>query len=41
MYNLVTTFLDNKFVDDEYKEIMMSIPPEHTDYRIYVKGEWE
>ena len=40
MYNLVTTFLDNKFVDDEYKEIMMSIPPEHPDYRIYVKGEW-
>ena len=40
MFNLITTFNDNKFIDKEYKEIMMEIPPSHPDYRIYVLGEW-
>lgn len=40
MFNLVTTFNDNKFIDEDYKSTMREIPPEHGDYRIYVLGEW-
>jgi len=40
MYNLVTTYKDNKFVDDAYKYKMESIPKNHPNYRIYTLGEW-
>ncbi len=38
---LKTTYLDNKFIDDEYREMLESLKDEdYNFYRVYCLGEW-
>lgn len=41
MFNLVTTYRDNKFLDEQYKQKLEKLINSNINlYRVYVKGEW-